>query len=112
MQVLLDENLPRQFGKLLIGHQVITVQQMGWAGIKNGRLISTMVEAGVHCLISVDKGLAFQQNYEQSPVSIIILRARSNKLEHLAPFIPILHEVLLNPHKPGPTFLELPTSID
>lgn len=83
---------------------------MGWAGLKNGRLVAAVVEAGIHCLISVDRGLAFQQNFERYPVSIVILRARTNKLDHLAAFISLLQEVLENRLKPGPIFLELPHS--
>jgi len=36
MRVLLDEQLPRQLASLLLGHEVRTVQQVGWAGLKNG----------------------------------------------------------------------------
>jgi len=38
VRVLLDECLPRQLKRHLPGHQVSTVPEMGWAGIKNVRL--------------------------------------------------------------------------
>jgi predicted nuclease of predicted toxin-antitoxin system len=36
MRILLDEDLPRRLGALLIGHELATVQRRGWSGIKNG----------------------------------------------------------------------------
>jgi predicted nuclease of predicted toxin-antitoxin system len=40
MRILLDEDLPRRLGGLLIGHTVATVQVSGWSGIKNGQLLA------------------------------------------------------------------------
>lgn len=39
MKILLDECVPGRLGRDLIGHDVITVPSMGWAGIKNGALL-------------------------------------------------------------------------
>ena len=39
MRILLDEDLPRRLGALLVGHEVSTVQRSGWSGIKNGKLL-------------------------------------------------------------------------
>jgi predicted nuclease of predicted toxin-antitoxin system len=36
MKVLLDECLPRKLGRLLVGHEVTTVQEAGWSGVTNG----------------------------------------------------------------------------
>jgi hypothetical protein len=36
MRVLLDEQLPRHLAREIGGHDVSTVQQRGWAGLKNG----------------------------------------------------------------------------
>ncbi len=40
MRILLDEDLPRRLGPLLLGHEVTTVQRNGWSGIKNGKLLA------------------------------------------------------------------------
>jgi predicted nuclease of predicted toxin-antitoxin system len=40
MRVLLDENLPHALKRLLPGHTVGTVQEQGWAGIENGKLLA------------------------------------------------------------------------
>jgi hypothetical protein len=39
IRVLLDEQLPRHLSRDLRGHDVRTVQQQGWAGLKNGELL-------------------------------------------------------------------------
>jgi hypothetical protein len=39
MRVLLDECVPRALRKELPGHEVKTVAEAGWAGVKNGELL-------------------------------------------------------------------------
>jgi predicted nuclease of predicted toxin-antitoxin system len=39
MRILLDENMPPNFGKLLPDHQVVHVEDMGQKGIRNGELL-------------------------------------------------------------------------
>lgn len=55
MRILLDENFPIDFVKLLVGHEVTTlhVHSLGWSGIKNGELLrhaSEFVEKSVQQL--------------------------------------------------------------
>ena len=40
MRILLDESLPIELAFELTGHDVIAVQKMGWAGLKNGELLA------------------------------------------------------------------------
>ena len=40
MKVLLDECTPRVVKKRLPTQNISTVQEMGWAGIKNGELLN------------------------------------------------------------------------
>ena len=67
MRVLLDEQLPRQLGPHLIGHQVRTVQQQSWAGLKNGELLDRAEAAGFAVLVTGDQSLEFQQNLAKRP---------------------------------------------
>ena len=39
MRILLDENFPIDFAKLLMEHEVSTIHSLGWLGIKNGELL-------------------------------------------------------------------------
>jgi hypothetical protein len=36
VRVLLDENLPHDLAQALPEHEVVTVQGLGWSGLKNG----------------------------------------------------------------------------
>ena len=40
MRVLLDECVHAGIRKAFIGHSVTTVPQVGWSGIKNGKLLA------------------------------------------------------------------------
>lgn len=56
MRVLLDECLPRKLGRLLVGHEVTKVQQAGWAGLVNGRLLQ-QIDGSHDAFITVDRNL-------------------------------------------------------
>ena len=88
MRVLLDEQLPRQLARQLSGHDVRTVQQQGWAGLKNGELLRRADEAGYEVFVTADQNLEFQQNLARSSLFVLILVAPSNALEDLLPLVP------------------------
>ena len=88
MRVLLDEQLPRQLAKELLGHEARTVQQQGWAGLGNGELLRRAEEAGFEVFLTGDLNLQFQQNLVQSALRVIVLVAPSNALEDLLPLVP------------------------
>jgi predicted nuclease of predicted toxin-antitoxin system len=90
MRVLLDEQLPRHLAREIGGHDVSTVQQRGWAGLKNGELLRVAADAGFDVLVTADRNLQFQQNLSQSRLGIILLVASSNALEDLLPLVPSL----------------------
>ena len=46
MRILLDECIDRRFAREIIGYEVKTVPQMGWAGVKNGKLLALAVAYG------------------------------------------------------------------
>jgi predicted nuclease of predicted toxin-antitoxin system len=83
MRVLLDEQLPRHLAREIVGHDTSTVQQRGWAGLKNGELLRVAADAGFDVLVTADRNLQFQQNLSQSQLGIILLVASSNALEDL-----------------------------
>jgi len=43
MRILLDESLPVELKLELAGHDVRTVQETGWSGLKNGDLLAPSV---------------------------------------------------------------------
>lgn len=72
MRVLLDECVPRPLAKLLVGHEVATVQEAGWAGIKNGDLLRR-AEDRFDAFITSDKNLRYQQKLGERKIGIIEL---------------------------------------
>ena len=64
MRVLLDEQLPRHLAREIGGHDVSTVQQRGWAGLKNGELLRVAADAGFEVLVTADRNLQFSENLQ------------------------------------------------
>lgn len=88
MRILLDEQLPRQLAPYVVGHDVRTVQQESWAGLKNGALLSAAETAGFAVFLTGDQNLQFQQNISKRRLGVVVLCAASNALEDLLPLIP------------------------
>lgn len=93
MRVLLDECVDRRLAKELSGVAVETVPQMGWAGVKNGNLLS-LAAANFDVFITVDSNLAFQQNLPEFDIAVLVLSAKSNRLADLQPLAPKILEIL------------------
>ncbi len=105
MKVLLDECLDRRLAKDLIGFEVKTVPQMGWAGVKNGSLMS-LAEEEFDVFITVDRNLSFQQNLPKFNIAVLVIYAKSNRLADLQPFVPKILEVLSNVKKGEVIFID------
>jgi hypothetical protein len=84
MKILLDECVDQRFRKELLDHEVITVQEAGWAGKKNGELLA-LAATKHQVFITVDRNLYFQQNLPKLNIAVLILVARSNRLADLKP---------------------------
>lgn len=99
MKLLLDENLPHDLRHFLPGHEVLTVAYMQWSGVRNGELLNRAASAGFDAMISLDTGLEYEQNLQSLPISIVLLRSPSNRLNDLMPLVPALLDGLtkLNP---------------
>jgi predicted nuclease of predicted toxin-antitoxin system len=100
MNVLLDECLPRKLALLLPGHDVLTVPQAGWAGLKNGKLLAVAKDQ-FDVFITVDQNLTAQQNHTKLDLAIVVLKSISNELGHLRPLVPCINEVLSKPNLVG-----------
>lgn len=87
MKVLIDENLPRKLTDHLKEHQCRTVAECGWAGKKNGELLS-LAEPEFDVLLTLDKNLPYQQDLNSRRIAILIVRAPSNRIQDLLPVLP------------------------
>lgn len=93
MRILLDENLDWRLARSLPGHEVVSVQKNGWAGIKNGELLAR-AEQEFDVFVTMDGNIVFQQNYARLRIAIVTLRAPSNRLRDTAPLMPKLLALL------------------
>ena len=93
MRVLLDACVPRRLRDHLPQHEVRTAQQMGWGNLDDGPLLDAMANH-FDALVTVDKGLAKQQNINARPFGLVVLRAKTNRLADLLPLVPGLLRTL------------------
>ena len=72
MRLLLAESVPSRLRRSLPKHEVHTVVEVGWSGVKNGKLLA-LGAVGYDALITVDKNPQYQQNLATLPVAVILL---------------------------------------
>ena len=87
VRILLDECLDRRLAREFPDHLVRSVPEAGWSGLDNGRLLSA-AQQHFDVFITVDRNLSFQQNLPSFDISVIVLRAGSNRLQDLLPLLP------------------------
>lgn len=96
MKILLDENLPHDIRHFIPGHDVYTVAYMQWAGTTNGTLLAMAAADKFDVLISIDAGMAYEQNTESLPIAVVLLHSQDNTLQGLLQLVPDLLNVLDN----------------
>ena len=88
MRILLDECLPARLGRDFAGHEVSTAPKMGWAGLKNGALLSRAVAAGFEVFLNMDKNLPKQQKLTAYAIAVVVLRCATNDIDDLRKLAP------------------------
>ena len=99
MKILLDECLPVDFRHSFPEQDVHTVEWAGFKSKKNGELLLAAELSGYDVLLTVDQGI-HQQHSVRRKLSIILVRARTNQLEDLLPFVDAILKAL-NAITPG-----------
>jgi len=102
MKLLLDENLDVKlrfrFGPT---HEVMTVRQMDWLGKENGELLQLMQAHSFEVLITGDKNIQHQQNWQRYPLPVIVLVARPKIYTELVKLVPQVITLLAQPGLAG-----------
>jgi predicted nuclease of predicted toxin-antitoxin system len=86
MRILLDENFPLDFARLLAGHEVSTVHSLGWSGVKNGELLRRAKDV-CDVFVTLDRNLEFQQNIKVLPFGVVVVQSVSNRMAHLTALV-------------------------
>ena len=72
MKVLFDECVPRPLRRMLVGHDLATIEQVGWKGTENGELLRK-AEISFDAFITADKNLRHQQDLAGRRIAILEL---------------------------------------
>jgi len=97
VKVLLDECVDRRLADLIVGYDVKTVPEVGWASLKNGELLGR-AEHKFDIFVTVDRSLSFQQTLSRYAIAVIVLGARSNPSTRTDPLAPRdLRKALVSP---------------
>ena len=99
MRVLLDECLPRRLKRAIVGHGVMTVPEAGWAGKRNGELL-TLAVGRFEVFVTIDRHLIAQRRRLSAHLAVVILAAPSNRFQDIQPLVPDLLKRLASIH-PG-----------
>lgn len=94
MKLLIDENLPKRLKRDFTKHEIYTVRDKGWQSKKNGELLELMLDEGFDALLTFDKSIQYQQNFEKHPIAVIILNAEDNTYLTLKSIVPQIKELL------------------
>ena len=94
MRVLLDENLDWRLVRYFdADFQVTTVSQQGWKGMRNGELLRRASKV-FDALITMDRGIEHQQNLRKYTIGVILISAKSNRLQNIQPAMPRVNQLL------------------
>jgi hypothetical protein len=106
MRLLLDENLPKRLKLDFLEHEIFTVRDKQWNGIKNGELLKLLLDNSFNALLTFDKNLQHQQNFLKYTVTVFVLTARINQYSELTKLTPKVKEYLSSGHLPiGPVII-------
>jgi predicted nuclease of predicted toxin-antitoxin system len=94
MRLLLDENLPKRLKQDFAEHEVYTVAEKQWTGKQNGELLKLMLENGFAALLTFDKNLQHQQNFEKFPITVFVLTAPNNTYDIVKPLALVINAKL------------------
>jgi len=104
VRVLLDECVDWRLARALAGHEIKTVRQMGWTGLRNGELMA-LASRRFDAFVTVDRNLAFQQETTSLGLATVVLQARTNRLADLLPLVPKLLVTLESAKTGGVAFV-------
>jgi hypothetical protein len=97
VRILLDHCVPRKLGSLISGHVVRTTAQERLTHLSDGDLLDAMA-GRFDVLITVDRGIRFQQNLTGRPIVIGLIEAKANTFASLSPYVPTLLQRLSVAH--------------
>ncbi|MDO1445960.1 hypothetical protein Q0590_06835 [Rhodocytophaga aerolata] len=106
MKILLDENLPKRLKKDFPAHDIYTIWEKAWNGKKNGELMALLKADEFQILMTFDKNLPFQQNFDKYPITVFVLDAADNTYTTLKELVPLINKEMRKDLMPGPIVIK------
>jgi predicted nuclease of predicted toxin-antitoxin system len=98
MRLLIDECVDWRLVRELREHDAQTVKQAGWEELDDGTVLR-LAAREFDVFITVDKDLPNEQSLSNFAIAVIVLRARTTRLEDLRELLPALHDALTSVRK-------------
>lgn len=73
MRVLFDKNVPYGVSRFLSGHEVKTVDRLGWGTMKDADLLRKAEAEGFNVFVTTDQNIVHQQNLGKSQLGVVAL---------------------------------------
>jgi len=86
MRILLDECVNPRLREAFPGHEVATVAEQGWKGLKNGELL-LRAEKEFDVFFTIDRNLEYQQNLRRFRLGVVVGHVPDNRIESYTPIV-------------------------
>lgn len=93
MNVFIDECVTIQLLSHLTGHRFVHITRTIWRTLQNGILLRSVHEH-FDVFLTTDRNIRYQQNLRKFSMAFVIMRGKSNRIEHLLPLVPDTLKVL------------------
>jgi hypothetical protein len=91
-RVLLDHNVPAKLVRLLTAFDVKLADQLGWAELRNGKLLEAAEDNGFDVLLTGDKTLAAENEMRGRKIGMVAMSANNWKI--VRDYVPAISEAL------------------
>lgn len=94
MRILLDNNPPIAFKRRWTHDgEILHCLDLGWDRLANGALVRA-ADARFDVMLTIDKNMAFQTPLRGLSLAVLVLDVRSNKLDDVLRFVPLIDRTL------------------
>ena len=93
MRILIDECLDWRLCRAVTAHDCVSVQRVGWGGLKTGAL-SEKAEQEFDVFLTGDRNLTFQQGLHRFNIAVVVFHTQSTQLSDTQPLMQKVLELL------------------
>ena len=91
MRILLDECVNPRVKAAFRGHEVSTVVDMGWGGLRNGELLAFAQEQ-FQVFVTIDQNIEYQHDLKKLSLGLLVVSVPDNKIKSYKPIFDAMHE--------------------